>query len=833
MNPSAPSYVARPADREFLEGIVLGETADQRIVVFLDEIDATLRLPFTDDFFAGIRACYNARATKPAFERLTFALLGVASPDELVKDATRTPFNIGRRIELNDFTLDQAAPLAAGLPLAEAAARHALERVLHWTAGQPYLTQKLCLELSRRLAAETANEAPASAQVDALVEQLLFSPERIRDEVHFKYIRDRVLDDPRRRLVLRTYRHVLMGQPPGDNPQSLAQNALKLAGLVRRAPNGMLTTRNRVYDRIFGRAWVRQVLATDPPRRRAFLVGLASMLLIAAPIAFWLWGSSQEARAGARVEVLLKARPDAVPGALAELQPLQRRAVPLILAAFRNAPDGSPDQLQAALGLAAFGDVRVPFLVESAAQGLPGQSLNVLRALEPQRTAALAEIQNAMPRQPNPDARARLATLALALGDIRPAETLTARNPDPTNRTAFIHGYPHWPADVGQLAELLQTIRTNAGLADLRSALCAALALIEWTSFTSPQQETLRTAMQRLFTESPDGGTHSAAACALTRWGHDPALPESTRQPVLDRDWFVNTQGMTMIRIPAGAFRMGHPADRDDATPHIVTNSQPFFVCDREVNVAQFREFHAAASRPEYQAATERLADWPDYVTQASPLTNCPVQDVSWLDAVKFCNWLSRREDRPVCYVPSNNPQGQAVEWECDWDAAGYRLPTEAEWEYACRAGSESRFAFGDDQRLLGDYAWYRDTSRGGTWPSARKLPNLWGLFDLHGNVGEWCYDWYDGNYYERTASKADPRGPESGTSRVCRGGSWIADNPAHLSCSGSFRWSCLCRRWRGWPSGCCVAGRGSMIINRPPHAPEKPPKRRGAGRGR
>ncbi len=151
---------------EFLEDLVLGATS-QRVVIFVDEIDATLRLPFTDDFFAGIRACYNARASKPAFERLTFALLGVASPSELIKDTSRTPFNIGQRIELTDFTLEEARPLAAGfaLPLKEAA--RALERVLHWTGGQPYLTQKLCLELSRRLASGAISEPRSSRREEA------------------------------------------------------------------------------------------------------------------------------------------------------------------------------------------------------------------------------------------------------------------------------------------------------------------------------------------------------------------------------------------------------------------------------------------------------------------------------------------------------------------------------------------------------------------------------------------------------------------------------------------------------------------------------------------
>jgi formylglycine-generating enzyme required for sulfatase activity len=242
---------------------------------------------------------------------------------------------------------------------------------------------------------------------------------------------------------------------------------------------------------------------------------------------------------------------------------------------------------------------------------------------------------------------------------------------------------------------------------------------------------------------------------------------------------------------------MGHPHDGKDATPHNVTISRPFYISDREVTVAQFREFHAAASRPAYEPAAERIEDWEGQNTAYSPETNCPMQMVNCLDAVKFCNWLSRREDRPVCYIPSTtntNTTSRVVDWQCDWDAAGYRLPTESEWEYACRAGSESRIAFGDDQRFLGDYAWYGDNSSGRTWPSALKLPNLWGLFDLHGNVWEWCYGWYDPDYYTEPESKADPRGPDGDTFRLLRGGSWINDHPANLSCSYRHNGHLPCR---------------------------------------
>ena len=132
---------------EFLETFVLGQIGAARLIIFVDEIDATLRLDFSDDFFAAIRACYNARATSSQFERLTFALLGVASPSDLIKDSSRTPFNIGQRIHLDDFTSKEAVTLTAGFDCDEVTALRILNRVLYWTDGQPYLTQRVCLEL--------------------------------------------------------------------------------------------------------------------------------------------------------------------------------------------------------------------------------------------------------------------------------------------------------------------------------------------------------------------------------------------------------------------------------------------------------------------------------------------------------------------------------------------------------------------------------------------------------------------------------------------------------------------------------------------------------------
>jgi formylglycine-generating enzyme len=147
-----------------------------------------------------------------------------------------------------------------------------------------------------------------------------------------------------------------------------------------------------------------------------------------------------------------------------------------------------------------------------------------------------------------------------------------------------------------------------------------------------------------------------------------------------------------------------------------------------------------------------------------------PVEQLRWSDALKFCNKRSELEGLQPCY--------DLKTLKCNFEANGYRLPTEAEWEYACRAGTTTAYFFGDNPGRLGDYAWFDKNSGGHPRPIGQKQPNPWGLYDIVGNVWEWCNDWYKVDYYQESP-KQDPRGADEGQNKVLRGGAWrfSADN--------------------------------------------------------
>jgi formylglycine-generating enzyme required for sulfatase activity len=245
-----------------------------------------------------------------------------------------------------------------------------------------------------------------------------------------------------------------------------------------------------------------------------------------------------------------------------------------------------------------------------------------------------------------------------------------------------------------------------------------------------------------------------ATWCALAgcdKHAQAPAGPSTscadvtTQLPATQLDLGNNIK-IKLLLIPAGKFMMGSPNDeqdrQDDEGPlRQVTITKSFYIGVYPVTQEQYEQV-MAISHSRFRESVQN-----------------PVETTTWDEAVAFCNKLSQRTGKKV------------------------HLPTEAQWEYACRAGTTTRYSFGDKEETLDDYGWSQSNSKAKTHPVGEKKPNPWGLYDMHGNVWQWCSDWYADSY--KNASNEDPQGPGSGRGRVLRGGSWYLNR---LTCRSAFR---------------------------------------------
>jgi len=215
-----------------------------------------------------------------------------------------------------------------------------------------------------------------------------------------------------------------------------------------------------------------------------------------------------------------------------------------------------------------------------------------------------------------------------------------------------------------------------------------------------------------------------------------------------------------MVLIRGGSFTMGSDEGGGDEQPTHQVTVDSFYMDKYEVT----------------QEAYERVMGQNPSKRKGNDL---PVERVRWDDAAKFCNKRSALDGLDPCY---SSDEDEEV-WECSFEASGYRLPTEAEWEYACRAGTSTAYYFGGSEQALTKHGWYSGNSRERTHPVGRKSPNPWGLYDMHGNVWEWVNDFYDRSYYGQSPAR-NPAGPKEGW-RLMRGGSF---QDSADSCRSSYR---------------------------------------------
>ena len=474
-----------------------------------------------------------------------------------------------------------------------------------------------------------------------------------------------------------------------------------------------------------------------------------------------LWNLSERLRTA--VATMRNSRGPVVPLAIQDLTEFPSdMALDALNSEFANPANTGSQKLAITFALAKFGQVNRPFLLEAIPTASGEEVDNLATALAHDQVSALQYLRAhavAATLRKDWQHKTRLGILAMYLGDPSIAAEMLQGEPtsadpqpwDPIQQTMFIEYFSSWSGSVEKLADVVRTCTDKS----LRSGMCLAIGSVREP--TAAAKAVWQEVWAHWHESQPDSGTHSATWWALRTWRL--TLPE-IRKPWLNPerfDWQLTNTGLTMIRIPAGV--TASPTDPVLGQPerNLCVQSE-FWLSDREISVGQYLMF---VSDDSYQF--ER----PDAVVEAWDHwdRNQPVTSVSWYDAVLFCNWLNYREGYDPCYTKAGKEQVRNEDenrieehdaWKLTPGAYGYRLPTEDQWEYACRARTTTAYCCGDTEDLLDHYAVFIKNSKHGPDLVGHRLCNAWGLFDMHGNVLEWCQDWFG-----------------EGFVRVCRGGSW------------------------------------------------------------
>ncbi len=483
------------------------------------------------------------------------------------------------------------------------------------------------------------------------------------------------------------------------------------------------------------------------------------------------------------VNAVMSNRGRAVPFTIRDLKRLPSEMV-LNELKLRLGEAAQTDRLGLAYSLAEYGEPDVPFLCSqirhSASEEVDNFGSAFRQARGPSLDAIHALAKKAEAEQ-NWRLKARLAVVALHLDDGGLAADMARidKRPDPVQRTIFIDELPAWHGDVSRLA----TYCRNLSDPELRSAVCMSIGSIPPERLTADETDAWKPLLGEWFQSAPDNATHGAAGWALRQWQIELPRVSDPSQSSENHERFVNSLGMTLLKIRPGVFvRKDETPEAKDQTVQL---TQAFFLGDQEVSVEQFQWFIDDPGCPK----DDKPIDWRKGDGGPGPAGAQPQNGVSWYDAILFCNWLSRKEGFVPCYERTGKKEKGGLDQEQDFDEwrlapsrTGYRLPTEAEWEYACRAGTTTDFASGIDADVLRKYAVYSTGNIQGAAACGSKLPNGWGLFDMHGNVWEWCYDRYDA--YSK-GDVTDPDGGSRASFRVTRGGSWFV---GATGCRSEFR---------------------------------------------
>jgi serine/threonine protein kinase/formylglycine-generating enzyme required for sulfatase activity len=421
------------------------------------------------------------------------------------------------------------------------------------------------------------------------------------------------------------------------------------------------------------------------------------------------------------------------------LRPARDQLTSALAARFRKGPTPVAAAILAGYAALQF-DILAPVLGDAPPDSFAVLFPQMQRRREHAAEALTAEIDRTPHEGEKPNElaahRANLAIALLRLGAGDRLWPMLKSSPDPRCRSYIIDRLGPLGCQPDVLLDRLETADE-----DVRAALLLGLGTFDEHVLPAPRRAELALRIAQLHRADNSAAVHAAAGWLLGQWGQRPAEP-----PAGDGDparrWYVNAAGITMVRIDGPVtFLMGslpgEPGWQELEKQHRATIDHSYDVGMTEVTVGQFRQFLRE------RAARQNRPPVPE---QPGVPANAPASGVSWYDAAAFCNWVSEKEGLPPdkwCYEPAAGrkfDEGMKIVAGYQF-RRGYRLPTEAEWEYACRGGATTSRCYGDADELLPRYAWYAANASEQRQPVAMLLPNAYGLFDMHGNAAEWCQE--------------------------------------------------------------------------------------------
>lgn len=431
-------------------------------------------------------------------------------------------------------------------------------------------------------------------------------------------------------------------------------------------------------------------------------------------------------------------------------------------------------QTLAGEALARYANDQPDILADLILQANPAQYKQLWPVFEPHRATMITRLEREYQGTPPGDReaahkrRAQALVTLLRLGHPAAVWPLLQHSSDPELRSFLIHLF----SALGVDPQVLCARYEQENDVSARRALLLSIGTFELERIPADLRKTWIARLLASFRENPDPGLHAAAEWLLRRWGQDKELTRlglelASRAPQEQRRWFINGQGHTLVILPApGEITIGSPPQevdrRPDETRHRVFLDRSFAVGAANVTWEQFQRFLKA--HPEVRH---------NHISEYVPMPACPVTNVTWYQAAQYCRWLSEQEGVPeeqMCYPPvAEIKDGMKLPADI-LTRTGYRLPTEAEWEYACRAGADTSRCYGSGVTLLKHYAWYIANSEDHGWPVGMLKPNDFGLFGMHGNAWAWCQDRF---VAQPDGKKQDADILSNAEARMMRGGSF------------------------------------------------------------